>query len=340
MLVRECPPASALHSTPLTPVPSRSTRRTASRSETRGVPSISIGLAPGVAALVDPQRDRCVVDVDEVGQRRRRRRRRRGCAWDRSRTGSAGCCAWRRACPSRRARGSASIRRCRRGPARCPAGRRRSCRPSLTRGSEKLTLGNASSARRSTWRVRGPALLGIVEEAFQAGAGAQRVGDAVAVEIDQPDLGILEVEARRLAVALERAPVPQAAEAAAGNSPPLPRLTTSRSVRPSPSASSSCTPGPPPDRSPRARSSFRAAGRSGRRRGCASSARCRSSPGRRAGRCRTGRPAPGRGWTSERAGRSTPCTWENFAPLRLEPRVAELQRRQRLASARRRDRRP
>ena len=58
-----------------------------------------------------------------------------------------------------------------------------------------------------------PALFRVVEKAFQPAAGTDGVGHAVAVKIDELDLRVFEVEARGLAVALERAPVPLAAEA-------------------------------------------------------------------------------------------------------------------------------
>ena len=53
-----------------------------------------------------------------------------------------------------------------------------------------------------------PALFRVIEKAFQATSGTNGVGDAVAVEIDELDLRIFEVETRGLAVALERAPIP------------------------------------------------------------------------------------------------------------------------------------
>ena len=53
-----------------------------------------------------------------------------------------------------------------------------------------------------------PAFLRIIEEALQARTGADGVGDAIAIEIDQPDLRVFQVEARGMAIRLERVAVP------------------------------------------------------------------------------------------------------------------------------------
>ena len=87
-----------------------------------------------------------------------------------------------------------------------------------------------------------PALLWIVEEAFQAAAGADGVGDAVAVQVDQLDLRVFEVEARSLVDSAGTSGDPMSRRSAAESSRDI-AVVTSRSMRPSPLASISCTPG-------------------------------------------------------------------------------------------------
>ena len=69
----------------------------------------------------------------------------------------------------------------------------------LTRGSEKVTFGKASSACRSTKRVSAPPVVGGVEVALESCGGAQCVGHTVAGQIEESDLRVFEIEGRRRA---------------------------------------------------------------------------------------------------------------------------------------------
>ena len=82
----------------------------------------------------------------------------------------------------------------------------------LTRGSEKLTLGNASRARRSTRRVPVQPSSGSLKKHSSRVPERSASVTPSPSRSTQPHLGVLQVEAGRLAVALERAPIPQAVE--------------------------------------------------------------------------------------------------------------------------------
>jgi hypothetical protein len=55
-----------------------------------------------------------------------------------------------------------------------------------------------------------PAFLRIVEKALQPGSRANGVGDSVTIQVHEFDLGVLQIETRRLAIALKGAAVPKA----------------------------------------------------------------------------------------------------------------------------------
>ena len=145
---------------------------------------------------------------------------------------------------------------------------------SLTRGSAKLTSGKRRSARALDHaRSRVQPVVRVVEEALEARAGAERVGHAVAVEVDQPDLRVVEVEARRLrgsAGTSARSQRPsklqrEVAATRAGGDQQV-GAAVAVGVEELHAGVAEAQPG-------RRLAHRRAAGRSGRRRGCASSAR-------------------------------------------------------------------
>ena len=217
-----------------------------------------------------------------------------------------------------------------------------SCRPSpvmsasRTRGSARVELpGRCRSRRRCA--ARPSAGSGSLNQAVQPGAGAQHVGQPVAVQVDQPHGRVGQPRppgtagragtsggSTRPAKVIGKYPLARRPPSAAARAP---APVSIRSGRPSPSASRSCTPGSASENGG-ASVQRGGAGRTGRRRVAPVPARLR----RRARPRRAARSVQvdqGQGGVAQRSGRQarrrSPL---EPAPGRVEAGVVEGQRRQ------------
>ena len=197
----------ALNSRPGTPLPNRSIRRSRSAVGHQGGAVDGDGIGPAVAAAVDPDGDLAAADVDQVG----------GAVAVDVADQDAG-----RVVAERQRRGAghgdplAAVAVSQVGPVlddpvvdvndvlQAVAGHVGPGHP----GVGERDVGEDRQAARLDEAGGAPAGVGVAEEAVQAGAGADGVGDAVAGQVDQVHLRVVRVEAGRDRVGPERCAVP------------------------------------------------------------------------------------------------------------------------------------